>query len=79
MPCDQQYLRAQATQRQTYQVGDNEFLPYDIERLLSRLIYKELKLAKEQEALKQQLACRYDYSLDVLFKSVDDWNYKYID
>ena len=29
--------------------------------------------------MKQQLASRYDYSLDVLFKSIDDWNYKYID
>lgn len=43
------------------------------------MIHKELKLAKEEEQLKQQLASRYDYSLDMLFKSVDDWNYKYID
>lgn len=60
-------------------MGESEFLPYDVERLLARLIHKELKLAKEDESLKQQLACRYDYSLDLLFKSVDDWNYKYID
>lgn len=46
---------------------------------MSRLIGKELKLAREEEYLKQQLASRYDYSLDFLFKSVDDWNYKYID
>ena len=50
-----------------------------MERLLAKLIHKELKLAKEEEQLKQQLASRYDYSLDMLFKSVDDWNYKYID
>lgn len=25
------------------------------------------------------MASRYDYSLEILFKSVDDWNYKYID
>ena len=43
------------------------------------MLYKELRLAKEIELLKQQLASRYDYSLEVLFKSVDDWNYKYID
>ena len=79
LTCDQQYLRAQATQRQTYSVSQGEFLPYDIERLLSRLIGKELKLAREEEYLKQQLASRYDYSLAYLFKSVDDWNYKYID
>ena len=54
-------------------------MPYDTEKLLSRLILKELKLAREEEHLKQQLACRYDYSLEMLFKTVDDWNYKYID
>lgn len=54
-------------------------MPESVEKLLSRLILKELKLAKEEEQLKQQLACRYDYSLDLLFKNVDDWNYKYID
>ena len=63
----------------TYPVGPNEFLSYDVERLLSRLIFKELKLANEIEQIKQQLASRYDYSLDLLFKNVDDWNYKYID
>lgn len=31
------------------------------------------------ERLKQELSARYDYSLDHLFKEVDDWNYKYID
>jgi hypothetical protein len=34
-------------------VSQGEFLPYDIERLLSRLIGKELKLAREEEYLKQ--------------------------
>ena len=53
LPCDQQYLRAQATQRQTYQVGIDELLPYDVERLLSKLVHKELKLAREEEDLKQ--------------------------
>lgn len=50
-----------------------------MERLLARLLQKELRLAREVELLKQQLASRYDYSLEILFKSVDDWNYKYID
>ena len=38
-----------------------------------------MKLAREEEMLKQQLASRYDYCLEQLFKTVDDWNYKYID
>lgn len=79
LPCDQQYLRAQATQRQTYEIGQDQLLPHDVERLLARLLQKELRLAREVELLKQQLASRYDYSLEILFKSVDDWNYKYID
>jgi hypothetical protein len=33
-------------------VGENEFLPYDVERLLCTLINKELKLARMDEALK---------------------------
>ena len=79
LPCDSQYLRASATQRNTYEVGPQQFLPYDVEKLLSRLIFKEMKLAREEEMLKQQLASRYDYCLEQLFKTVDDWNYKYID
>jgi hypothetical protein len=54
-------------------------LPYDVEKLLGRLVWKELKLAREQEILKQQLASRYDFSLDMLFRAIDDWNYKYVD
>ena len=44
-----------------------------------RLVAKELRLAREIELLRQQLASRYDYSLEILFKSIDDWNYKYVD
>ena len=36
-------------------------------------------MARDIEQLKQSLASRYDYSLDLLFRSIDDWNYKYID
>ena len=53
LPCDSQYLRAQATQRETYEVANGQTLPYDVEKLLSRLIFKELKLAREEEHLKQ--------------------------
>lgn len=52
LPCDNQMLRAMATQRQTYEIAADELLPYDVERLLTRLIFKELKLAKEVELLK---------------------------
>lgn len=57
----------------------SEYLPFDVERLLAKLIQKELKLAKEAERLKQELASRYDYSIERLYKEVDDINYGYID
>lgn len=37
------------SQRQTYSVGRNDFLPEEIERYLPKLIVKELKLAVELE------------------------------
>lgn len=60
-------------------MGPSEFLPFDVEKLLANLIYKELKLAREQERLKNVLAERYDYESRSLFKDVDDINYNYID
>ena len=29
--------------------------------------------------MKQELAARYDYDLDTLYKEIDDWNYKFVD
>jgi len=43
------------------------------------LIGRELKLHGDMERLKAELAARYDFSLEHLFREVDDWNYKYID
>lgn len=36
-------------------------------------------MARDSERLRQELASRYDFTVDGLFKEVDDWNYKYID
>jgi hypothetical protein len=46
LPCDQNMLRADAAQRQTYEVQNQQYLPFDIEKLLSKLISKELKFAE---------------------------------
>lgn len=43
------------------------------------MVMKELSLARNQEIIKQELAARYDFNIERLFKEVDDWNYKYID
>jgi len=46
---------------------------------LAKLVQKELKLARDAERIKQELAARYDFNLDRLFKDVDDINYNYVD
>lgn len=79
LPCDQPYLRATATQRPTYPITQKEFLPFDVERALAKLIHKELKLAHKQELVKQELSSRYDFDVERLFREIDDWNYKYVD
>lgn len=43
------------------------------------MIHKELNLARKQEAIKQELAARYDFNIERLFREVDDWNYKFVD
>ena len=79
LPCDQPYLRAAVSQRPTYPVRENEFLPYDVENNLLKLIAGELRMARESERLKQDLAKRYDYNLNYIFKEVDDINLNHID
>lgn len=54
-------------------------MPYDVERMLSTLIEKELKFFQMQEKLKADLVSRFDYNMQDMFKELDDWNYKYID
>ena len=54
-------------------------MPFEVERLLAKLLQSELKLARESERMKQELAARYDYNLVHLFKCVDDINYNYVD
>ena len=71
LPCDQNVLRADASQRQTYEVSPEQYLPFDIEKLLSKLLFKELKYAKDLENLKQQLACHPDYNLQRQFWEID--------
>jgi Secreted protein acidic and rich in cysteine Ca binding region len=79
LPCEQPYLRAHATQRTAYTVTEKDSLPYDVERMLATLIEKELRFFKEQEKLKADLVTRFDFSMQEMFKELDDWNYKYID
>lgn len=47
LPCDQPYLRATATQRPTYPITSKDYLPFDVERGLAKLIHKELNMARK--------------------------------
>ena len=50
-----------------------------MERLLSKLVLKELRLSRDSERFKQELASRYDCNYGVLYKEVDDIGLKAID
>lgn len=50
-----------------------------VERALTNLLMKEVKLQMKAENLKRCLEQSYDFSVQGAFKVIDDWNYKYID
>lgn len=79
LPCDQNVLRADASQRQTYEVQPQQSLQFDVEKLLSKLIHKELRFAKQQEYLKQQLAQSPEYNLQKFFEAIDNQFTRIID
>jgi Ca2+-binding EF-hand superfamily protein len=47
--------------------------------MLAALLEKELRFFRDQERLKAELVQRFDFSMQAMFKEIDDWNYKYID
>ena len=50
-----------------------------VERAMSQLIFKEVKLHLKAENIKRSLESSYDFSVRAAFKAIDDWNYQYID
>ena len=79
LPCDNPYLRSAATQRPNQEIYPSEFLPMRVERAMSQLIYKEVKMHLKAENLKRSLESSYDFSVKAAFKAIDDWNYGYVD
>lgn len=79
LPCDNPFLRSAATQRPNQELYPNEFLPMRVERAMSQLIYREVKLHLKAENIKRSLESSYDFSVRAAFKAIDDWNYNYID
>lgn len=54
-------------------------LPFDVERALAIVIEKEIIFFREQERLKADLVTRFDFSMQGMFREIDDWCYKYVD
>ena len=79
LPCEDPVLRAEATQRPNVEVHKTDYLPMRVEKALTQLLVREVKLHLKAENLKRNLESSYDYSLQTAFKCIDDWNYGYID
>jgi len=63
LPCDDAFLRAAATQRPNYKLGAQEYLPMRVERALTTLLMREIKLQMKAENLKRCLEQSYDFSV----------------
>jgi len=50
-----------------------------VERALSQLIFKEVRLQCRADEMKRNLENSYDFSFQKAFKAIDDWCYNYID
>lgn len=79
LPCDDAYLRAAVTQRPNNELPRNELLPMRVERALSQLIFKEVRLHLKADLMKRALENSYDYSIQKAFRAIDDWTYNYVD
>ena len=50
-----------------------------VERALSQLIFKEVRMHIKSDLMKRALENAYDYSVQKAFRAIDDWTYNYID
>lgn len=57
--------------RPTYNIEEEERLPYDIEYALSRIFEEELKVYKRVQFLKQEVSYCYDFNVINAFKTLD--------
>eukprot|EP01015_Nassula_variabilis_P019641 TRINITY_DN3334_c0_g1_i4.p1 TRINITY_DN3334_c0_g1~~TRINITY_DN3334_c0_g1_i4.p1 ORF type:complete len:605 (-),score=135.08 TRINITY_DN3334_c0_g1_i4:148-1962(-) len=71
LPQDNSELRTLASQRPNYEVDENEYLTYDIEYTLSKLIDTEISLGNEIEFRGSQLHLDSDFTLIKAFNSID--------
>lgn len=50
-----------------------------VERAISQLVFKEVRLHIKADLMKRALENAYDYSVQKAFRAIDDWTYNYID
>ena len=62
-PCDNPYSKSAATQRPNKGLYTNKFFLIIVERAMSQLIYKEVKLHLLAENNKRSLESIYDFSV----------------
>lgn len=63
LPCDDAYLRAAVSQRPNNELPRNELLPMRVERALSQLIFKEVRMHIKSDLMKRALENAYDYTI----------------
>ena len=79
LPCDDAFLRSTLSQRPCSNLPGNANLPMRVERALSQLLFKEVRLHLKADLMKRELQNAYDYTAEKAFKAIDDWNFNYID
>jgi len=79
LPFDNPDLRTMVTQRKVLDIKHNEFLPYEVEYSLSRVIAQEILYYKELDGLKNQLVSEYDFTYFDAFATIDIYETGFID
>ena len=71
LPATSPALRKLAMERESYYVGRNETLPYDVEWSISRIFDKEISTYRKLELLKDELIHRFDFDTLNAYKTID--------
>jgi len=50
-----------------------------VERALSQLLFKEVRMHLKADQMKRQLENAYDFSFKKALNAIDDWSYGYVD
>lgn len=78
LPCDDPYLRAAATQRPSYRILATQYLPLNVERLMSQVLEREVHYHIQIEQQKKDLEGCFDFNVRRAFKAIDELRYNYI-